>query len=147
MVQLRFTGVSSRIFPLQSAKPAAELPTPLLAPESCYCSRRWWEFRWACSAQFIWRNLPARLPQFFVRYATDLLNGVPSIVIGIFAYTVVVIPMHHFSALAGGFALGVMMVPIILAQLRRISAQRCPGRCAKVRWPSAPANGKRSRRS
>lgn len=51
---------------------------------------------------------------FFVRYATDLLNGVPSIVIGIFAYTVVVIPMHHFSALAGGFALGIMMVPIIL---------------------------------
>jgi phosphate transport system permease protein len=51
---------------------------------------------------------------FFVRYAADLLNGVPSIVMGIFAYTVVVIPMHHFSALAGGFALGVMMVPIIL---------------------------------
>jgi phosphate transport system permease protein len=51
---------------------------------------------------------------FIVRYATDLLNGVPSIVIGIFAYTIVVIPMHHFSALAGGFALGVMMVPIIL---------------------------------
>ena len=51
---------------------------------------------------------------FFVRYATDLLNGVPSIVIGIFAYTVVVLPMHHFSALAGGFALGIMMVPIIL---------------------------------
>ena len=51
---------------------------------------------------------------FFVRYATDLLNGVPSIVIGIFAYTVIVLPMHHFSALAGGFALGVMMIPIIL---------------------------------
>jgi phosphate transport system permease protein len=51
---------------------------------------------------------------FFVRYATDLLNGVPSIVIGIFAYTVIVLPMHHFSALAGGFALGIMMVPIIL---------------------------------
>jgi phosphate transport system permease protein len=51
---------------------------------------------------------------FFIRYATDLLNGVPSIVIGIFAYTVIVIPMHHFSALAGGFALGIMMVPIIL---------------------------------
>jgi phosphate transport system permease protein len=51
---------------------------------------------------------------FFIRYATDLLNGVPSIVIGIFAYTVIVLPMHHFSALAGGFALGVMMVPIIL---------------------------------
>jgi phosphate transport system permease protein len=51
---------------------------------------------------------------FVVRYAADLLNGVPSIVMGIFAYTVVVLPMHHFSALAGGFALGVMMIPIIL---------------------------------
>jgi phosphate transport system permease protein len=51
---------------------------------------------------------------FFVRYAADLLNGVPSIVMGIFAYTIVVIPMHHFSSYAGGFALGVMMVPIIL---------------------------------
>lgn len=49
---------------------------------------------------------------FFVRYTTDLLNGVPSIVIGIFAYSVVVLPMHHFSALAGGVALGVMTIPI-----------------------------------
>ncbi len=49
-----------------------------------------------------------------VRYMTDLLNGVPSIVIGIFAYGIVVAPMHHFSTLAGGFALGVMMVPIAL---------------------------------
>lgn len=49
---------------------------------------------------------------FLVRYTTDLLNGVPSIVIGIFAYAVVVVPTHHFSTLAGGFALGVMMIPI-----------------------------------
>ena len=49
---------------------------------------------------------------FVVRYTTDLLNGVPSIVIGIFAYTVIVLPMKHFSALAGGLALGVMMIPI-----------------------------------
>jgi phosphate transport system permease protein len=49
---------------------------------------------------------------FIVRYTTDLLNGVPSIVIGIFAYALVVIPMKHFSTLAGGFALGVMMIPI-----------------------------------
>jgi len=49
-----------------------------------------------------------------VRYMTDLLNGVPSIVIGIFAYGIVVAPMHHFSTLAGGFALGIMMVPIAL---------------------------------
>jgi phosphate transport system permease protein len=49
---------------------------------------------------------------FVVRYTTDLLNGVPSIVIGIFAYTLIVLPMKHFSALAGGVALGVMMIPI-----------------------------------
>jgi phosphate transport system permease protein len=49
-----------------------------------------------------------------VRYTTDLLNGVPSIVIGIFAYALVVHPMHHFSTLAGGIALGVMMIPIAL---------------------------------
>ena len=49
---------------------------------------------------------------FLVRYTTDLLNGVPSIAIGIFAYAVVVLPMRHFSTLAGGFALGVMTIPI-----------------------------------
>jgi phosphate transport system permease protein len=51
---------------------------------------------------------------FVVRYAADLLNGVPSIVIGIFAYSLVVLPFKHFSTLAGGVALGVMMVPITL---------------------------------
>lgn len=49
---------------------------------------------------------------FLVRYTTDLLNGVPSIVTGIFAYSIIVLPMHHFSAIAGGFALGVMTIPI-----------------------------------
>jgi phosphate transport system permease protein len=49
---------------------------------------------------------------FVVRYVTDLLNGVPSIVIGIFAYTIIVLKMHHFSTLAGGIALGFMMIPI-----------------------------------
>jgi phosphate transport system permease protein len=49
-----------------------------------------------------------------VRYATDLLNGVPSIVIGIFAYALVVLPMGHASTLAGGVALGIMMIPIAL---------------------------------
>jgi phosphate transport system permease protein len=48
-----------------------------------------------------------------VRFSADTLNGVPSIVIGLFAYTIFVLPVHHFSALAGGAALGVMMLPII----------------------------------
>ena len=51
---------------------------------------------------------------FVVRYAADLLNGVPSIVIGIFAYALVVLPFKHFSTLAGSFALGLMMIPITL---------------------------------
>ena len=55
-----------------------------------------------------------RVVPFVVRYTADLLNGVPSIVIGIFAYAVAVMPVHHFSAVAGGFALGVMMIPIVL---------------------------------
>lgn len=48
-----------------------------------------------------------------VRFTADTLNGVPSIVIGIFAYGLVVLPVKHFSALAGGVALGFMMLPII----------------------------------
>jgi len=53
-----------------------------------------------------------RTVSFAVRYATDLLNGVPSIVIGIFAYTMIVLRTKHFSTIAGGLALGVMMIPI-----------------------------------
>jgi phosphate transport system permease protein len=49
---------------------------------------------------------------FITRYTTDLLNGVPSIVMGIFAYALVVLPVKHFSALAGGLALAVMVIPI-----------------------------------
>ena len=48
-----------------------------------------------------------------VRYAADLLNGMPSIVIGIFVYSLVVLPMKQFSTLAGGLALGIMMIPIM----------------------------------
>jgi len=49
---------------------------------------------------------------FVIRYTTDLLNGVPSIVIGIFAYSLAVLPVKHFSALAGGVALGIMVIPV-----------------------------------
>jgi len=49
---------------------------------------------------------------FMIRYTTDLLNGVPSIVIGMFAYSLAVLPVKHYSALAGGAALGLMVVPI-----------------------------------
>jgi phosphate transport system permease protein len=48
-----------------------------------------------------------------IRFAADTLNGVPSIVIGVFAYGIAVLPFKHFSAMAGGVALGIMMIPII----------------------------------
>lgn len=49
----------------------------------------------------------------FVRFAADVMMGVPSIVVGIFAYAVVVRPMGGFSTLAGAFALAVIMIPLI----------------------------------
>ena len=48
-----------------------------------------------------------------IRFTADVLNGVPSIVMGIAAYSLIVLPQHHFSALAGGVALGIMMIPTI----------------------------------
>ncbi|NJC96192.1 MAG: phosphate ABC transporter permease PstA [Anaerolineae bacterium] len=49
-----------------------------------------------------------------LRFSTDVLSGIPSIVVGVFAYTVLVKPMGHYSALAGGAALAVLMLPIII---------------------------------
>jgi phosphate transport system permease protein len=48
-----------------------------------------------------------------VRFFADVLSGIPSIVVGVVAYTLVVIPMKHFSALAGGIALAILMIPIV----------------------------------
>jgi phosphate transport system permease protein len=48
-----------------------------------------------------------------IKFVTDVLSGIPSIIIGIFAYGVIVIPMQRFSAYAGGFALGLLMIPTV----------------------------------
>ncbi len=48
-----------------------------------------------------------------VRFLAEVLNGIPSIVIGVVAYIIVVLPMRRFSAIAGGFALGILMMPLI----------------------------------
>jgi len=48
-----------------------------------------------------------------VRFAADVLSGVPSIVVGVFAYAIAVRPMHSYSALAGGIALGIIMIPVV----------------------------------
>src|SRR5919107_756523 len=48
-----------------------------------------------------------------VRFVSDTLTGVPSIVTGVFVYTLIVLPLKQFSALAGGVALGIIMIPIV----------------------------------
>lgn len=49
----------------------------------------------------------------WVRFSADVMSGVPSIVVGIFVYSILVLTMGHFSALAGGVALGILMLPTI----------------------------------
>ena len=51
---------------------------------------------------------------FAIRYCADVVNGVPSIVVGIFAYALVVLPMKRFSALSAGIALSIIMVPLVI---------------------------------
>ncbi len=48
-----------------------------------------------------------------VRFTADVLNGVPSIVMGLAAYSLIVVPQNHFSAFSGGVALGIMMIPTV----------------------------------
>lgn len=56
----------------------------------------------------------SRTINWWIRFAADILNGVPSIVWGLVVYALVVVPMHGFSALAGGVVLGLMMVPLVM---------------------------------
>lgn len=49
-----------------------------------------------------------------LRFSTDVLSGIPSIVIGLFVYAIMVKPMGHYSGLAGGVAMGILMLPVII---------------------------------
>ena len=62
---------------------------------------------------YIWRSLDAADSGNAVRFTADVLNGVPSIVMGIAIYSLIVMQQQHFSAFAGGVALAIMMVPTI----------------------------------
>lgn len=55
-----------------------------------------------------------------IRISTDLLASIPSILVGLFVYTAVVLPMKSFSALAGGIALGILMVPSLARSVEEI---------------------------
>jgi phosphate transport system permease protein len=62
-----------------------------------------------------------------VRFAADVLNGVPSIVIGMFAWGIVVAPVKRFSALAGGVALGMLMIPVVVRSTEELLRLVPPG--------------------
>jgi phosphate transport system permease protein len=55
-----------------------------------------------------------------LRYAVDVLGGVPSIVVGVAVYGMIVVPMGHFSAVAGGVALGILMLPTIIRSTEEV---------------------------
>lgn len=61
----------------------------------------------------------ARLSQ-TARFAADVMNGIPSIVVGLFAYVLIVLPLRHFSALSGGVALGIMLIPTVMRTTEEI---------------------------
>ena len=61
-----------------------------------------------------------------IRFAADILNGVPSITWGIVVYALMVVPMHTFSALAGGVVLGLMMIPLVMRTTEEV-LQLVPG--------------------
>jgi hypothetical protein len=94
-----------------------------------------------------------------VRFVSDVLNGVPSIVIGIVAYSLVVLRQGHFSALAGGVALAIMMVPTIArfalrppassrasCWLSRASPEKPPRCCSRLLETSSGTGKRTSRR-
>jgi phosphate transport system permease protein len=62
----------------------------------------------------------------WIRFAADILNGVPSITWGIVVYALLVVPMHGFSALAGGIVLGMMMIPLVMRTTEEV-LQLVPG--------------------
>jgi phosphate transport system permease protein len=65
-------------------------------------------------AAFYASRYPNTLIGIALRFSTDVLSGVPSIVIGLFVYVVMVKPMGHYSGLAGGVAMGILMLPTII---------------------------------
>jgi phosphate transport system permease protein len=64
------------------------------------------------SGVYVAENASSRTSR-MARFTADVLGGVPSIVVGMYAYTLLVLPMRGFSAYAGGFALGIIMLPIV----------------------------------
>lgn len=68
-----------------------------------------------------------------LRFLTDVLTGVPSIIVGIVAYTLLVVPMHSFSALSGGVALALIMIPVVTRTTEE-ALRRVPQSLREAAW-------------
>ena len=74
-----------------------------------------------------------------IRFAADVLVGVPSILIGVFVFTILVLPFKQYNAFAGSVALAVIMVPVIMRTTEEI-LKLVPGRAPRgVTRPRSPA--------
>jgi hypothetical protein len=99
----------SRLAPLVAA-----WSMPSSVRSSCSRSRERLEFRSAFWVEFTWRNTDRAESTQSCRFLADVLNGVPSITWGVVVYGLVVLRFKGFSAYAGGLALGLIMIPLIL---------------------------------
>ena len=99
-------GISLPSCRSRSAKPVAVWPTPSSEASSFCFLAAVMGLPVGLLAGVYLAEFGGKTFSFVTRYTTDLLNGVPSIVIGIFAYSLAVLPVKHFSTLAGGVALG-----------------------------------------
>ena len=68
-----------------------------------------------------------------IRFTADILAGVPSIVVGVFVYAIMVIPMHSYSAISAGVALAIIMVPLWRARQKNHCVW-CQALCVRRRW-------------
>ena len=75
-----------------------------------------------------------------MRFVNDVLLSAPSILIGLFVYEIVVVPIGHFSAIAGAVALAVIVMPVVVRTTEDM-LQLVPTPCARPRWRSARRTG------
>ena len=73
-----------------------------------------------------------------IRFMADVMTGVPSITIGIFGYIAIVLTTGHYSGLAGAFAIGIIMLPVIM-RAGETAIRGVPAISTRRPWPSGPA--------
>ena len=106
-------GVFSPSCRRRSAKPAAASATPSSARRAWCSSPESFGIPLGILAGIYLSEFGGKRLAPALRFCLDVMSGIPSITIGIFCYTLIVVPMKHFSAFAGGVALGLIMLPTV----------------------------------